>query len=487
VPGTINILEINEQMLANMALAERSLIAADPTKVFAEIDSHREKVDKLIQSYEGTITTAEDRELFTAFKAARTAYTAELANVRTLMEQHKPKEAAAQAETRMMPAYEASSQVMDKLVDLNKRNLQGGIDRIHGSASDGRRALLIGLVVAVTLAILIAWAIVRSTSRVLGEIAQTLAAGSDQVASAAGQVSSTSQALAQGASEQAASLEESSASLEELSSMTKRNADSAREAKDTASTSRTLADSGATQIGALQTAMAEIEAASADIAKILGTIDEIAFQTNILALNAAVEAARAGEAGAGFAVVADEVRALARRCAEAAKETAGKIERSRAKSAQGAQISGEVAKGFKAIEEHIHKLDGLVADISTASQEQNQGLGQVSQAVADMDKVTQSNAANAEEGASAAEELYAQAAAMREAVANLQQLVNGASATSAATKAPVHVDTIHGERDLRLPPPKSAPAARGRKATAVVKEQGPDAMDLHFAGMNHGS
>ena len=173
------------------------------------------------------------------------------------------------------------------------------------------------------------------------------------------------------------------------------------------------ADTGAADMTAMTAAMNEIKTSADDIAKIIKTIDEIAFQTNILALNAAVEAARAGEAGAGFAVVADEVRNLAQRSAHAAKETAGKIEGAITKTAQGVTISNKVAISLEEIATRSREVDELVVEIATASTEQNQGIGQVTQAVAQMDQVTQKNAASAEESASAAEELNAQALAMQ--------------------------------------------------------------------------
>jgi methyl-accepting chemotaxis protein len=276
---------------------------------------------------------------------------------------------------------------------------------------------------------------IRATGAAMLTIAGSLDEGSIQVAGAAGQVSTSSQSLAEGASEQAASLEETSASLEELSSMTKRNADSAQQAKQAAGTTRSAADTGARQMQAMQTAMQAITAASGDIAKILKTIDEIAFQTNILALNAAVEAARAGEAGAGFAVVAEEVRALAQRCAGAAKETAIKIDDSVAKSRQGALISAEVAQSFSEIQQGVRQLDTLVAEIATASGEQSQGIGQVAAAVSQMDQVTQANAAGAEETAAAAEELNAQAAVLKEAMRELHRLVGGSTPPAPAAMA----------------------------------------------------
>ena len=276
----------------------------------------------------------------------------------------------------------------------------------------------------------------RSISKPIKALAETLSAGAEQTASAAGQVSSASQSLAEGASEQAASLEETSSSLEEMSSMTKRNADAARKANELAKQARQAADTGAADMQAMSAAMESIKTSSDEIGKIIKTIDEIAFQTNILALNAAVEAARAGEAGMGFAVVADEVRNLAQRSAQAAKETAAKIEGAITKTGHGVQISAKVAQGLQEIVTKVRQVDELVTEVATASQEQSQGIEQVNTAVSQMDKVTQSNAANAEESASAAEELNAQADTLRESVAELLQLVDGRAEGNRPEKRP---------------------------------------------------
>ena len=272
--------------------------------------------------------------------------------------------------------------------------------------------------------------------RHIGTLLETAA----MVSNAAGQLTGSSQSLAEGASEQAASLEETSSSLEEMASMTRRNAETARNVKDLGSQARHAGDAGVRDMTEMAAAMDAIRTSSGDIAKIIKTIDEIAFQTNILALNAAVEAARAGEAGMGFAVVASEVRHLSQRAAEAAKETAAKIEDAVRKSSHGAEMNAKVAASLHEIVDQARKVDELAGEVAAASQEQTQGIEQVNTAVAQMDKVTQSNAANAEESASAAEELDAQAGALQDTVAALLKLVGGQGLAEARAAHPARVD-----------------------------------------------
>jgi len=270
--------------------------------------------------------------------------------------------------------------------------------------------------------------IVRPLSIAIGH----LETASVQTTAAAGEIGGSSQSLAEGAAEQAAAIEQTSASLEELSSMTKGNAENSNKANELAKHSRAAADRGLEDMKSMSAAMTAIRESSNNISNIIKTIDEIAFQTNILALNAAVEAARAGEAGMGFAVVANEVRSLAQRSAQAAKETAVKIEDAIGKSALGVEINQKVGNALTEIVGKAYEMDKLAAGVATASSEQTQGISQINVAVGEMDKVVQANAASAEESAAAAAELNAQAGTMREAVAELAHMVSGNTTHSIA-------------------------------------------------------
>jgi methyl-accepting chemotaxis protein len=270
--------------------------------------------------------------------------------------------------------------------------------------------------------------VIRQVNAALRRLAAQLSDGAAQVAGAAGQVSAAGQSLAQGSSEQAASLEETSASSEEISAMTQRNAENSETAaRLMVSTSESV--QGANQkMGEMIHSMKEITASSGKISKIIKVIDEIAFQTNILALNAAVEAARAGEAGMGFAVVADEVRNLAQRCAQAARDTAELIEESINRSNDGSSRLAQVSDAIGTITEQSTKAKVLVDEIHIGSKEQARGIEQVAGAIGQMQQVTQSNAASAEESAAAGKELSGQADTLRQLVSELNDLVGKSGA-----------------------------------------------------------
>ena len=287
--------------------------------------------------------------------------------------------------------------------------------------------LFVGIGVSILLLNLVGWIVAKSIPRSFMLLIDRLAIGAAQIESASGHIASSSESLASSTTEQAASLEETSASLEEIASMTKNNAENSREAKDLTGAMREVADTGASDMDKMAHAMAAIKESSNNIAKIIKTIDEIAFQTNILALNAAVEAARAGEAGMGFAVVAEEVRNLALRSASAARETAEKIEDSIQKSSAGVQINAKVSLSLADIVSKARQADELVAQISIASNEQSQGIDQINSSVSQMDAMTQNNAAGAEESANVSADLRTQSTQLTQLVQELQTLVGGKS------------------------------------------------------------
>ena len=341
--------------------------------------------------------------------------------------------------------------------------------------------VMVGLVVGVLFAMGFGWGLIRSLTRQLSAVAENLGATSREVASAAHQVSTSSQSLAEGSSEQAASIEETSASLEELMSMTRRNAENSVQANELSKQTRVAADKGVADMQDMNTAMATIQASSDDIAKIIKTIDEIAFQTNILALNAAVEAARAGEAGMGFAVVADEVRNLAQRSAQAAKETAVKIAGAINNTAQGVTLSGKVAGTLNDIVSKARQVDELAAEVAGASSEQTKGITQINTAVGQMDKVTQSNAASAEESAAAAQELNAQAEVMKQSVGDLLRLVGGVGPQAAPLppmnlSVPKQAQSGFSARTARLV--KKASFTPAREGHPVMAAKGPSHGEL---------
>jgi methyl-accepting chemotaxis protein/methyl-accepting chemotaxis protein-1 (serine sensor receptor) len=277
--------------------------------------------------------------------------------------------------------------------------------------------------VGCALATLVMW---RTTARVSHRIAEAvgvLTGGMLQTRSAAAQVSASAQVLARDSSQQASSLEHTAASMTRMEALTRDNATHAAEAASMmADTDRRVGDASAA-LGEMAASMQAIEASSGKVAQITRTVDQIAFQTNILALNAAVEAARAGEVGAGFAVVADEVRSLAQRSAQAARETAALIEEALANTQHGGQHVARVKEAIDAIVASAGHVRTLVDQVSAASREQSTGISQVGETVLQMERVTQSTAATAEESAAASEELNAQAEVVMEAVTQLATLV----------------------------------------------------------------
>jgi methyl-accepting chemotaxis protein len=338
---------------------------------------------------------------------------------------------------------------LDALLELRIRHYQSARLRALGIS---------GLAWAGALAI--AFVISRSVTRPVAATARQLAATARQIAATASEVSASAQSLSQGVSEQAATLEQTSASMEEMASMTRRNADHAEQAAALVTDVARQVDHSNEAFSGMVASMTAIRESSDKVSRIIKTIDEIAFQTNILALNAAVEAARAGEAGMGFAVVADEVRTLAQRSARAAKDTEGLIEESLARTSDGAAKVADVARGITSIGGSVSRLETLVGDVREASRQQAEGIAQVSQAVVQLERVTQTTAATAEETAATSAALNDHAETSMVVVGRLAALVERVRAAVTSTPAAARTGAIRAAR---------GPAAVGRTASKTPR------------------
>ncbi len=430
LPGVYRVSQVAislQTMRGNAWKHMANLDAALKAKAERENAEMKTTIEKVLSEYAATITTDEDRELYSKLEPLIAHYEEILTSeVEPLSRDNKLDEARARYMAEADPVHRAALAAVLALVDLNRRNGDTDSAAAQSRASGGTIGILVILFTTIALGVAIVFFMVRSINRALMGAVTELTQGAEQIASAAHQVSAASQTLAQGSSEQAASIEETSSSSEEINSMAQQNTDNCQQAAMLMNESQQSFRKADEALREMVMAMADINASSDKIAKIIRVIDEIAFQTNILALNAAVEAARAGEAGMGFAVVADEVRNLAQRCAQAAKDTAGLIEESIHKSNAGKLKTDSVAEEIHGIIAQSAKVQALVESVNSGSREQARGMDQVTKAISQMGQVTQQTAATAEESAAAAEELSAQSESLQAVVVQLTALVNSA-------------------------------------------------------------
>jgi methyl-accepting chemotaxis protein len=373
---------------------------------------------------------------------------------------------------------------LDELVAMQLKRIEETNQRIKGRVSrtdteSGKVVTTLRWLVVVFTAIggitiavlvLLGWGISRSIIGPIRAVIGKLTDTATVTAQASNEASLSSQSLAEGASQQAASLQETSSSLEEMASMTRANSEHAGQADKLAADAMNLAGNITDAMAKMRQAIGEIKTASDQTAKIIKTIDEIAFQTNLLALNAAVEAARAGEAGRGFAVVAEEVRNLAQRSAAAARDTSTLIAESQGKAASGVQASEEVGRILSQVNDTIEKVGVLVSQVNAASREQSQGVEQINASVMQIDHVTQSVAAHAESTANASLQLTGQAQELLQAVALLSAMIggrnDGRAALEGAPTAPHRAAPAGAEPEPALPAPdrpSRTPPRRGAR------------------------
>jgi len=455
------------------------------------------------KAYLDTVDLPEERAIANEVEAASERYYAALdksfAIDGTSPEGHDKLLAHYEGESKA--SFDAMFAAIARDVEFQSKGADGAYKASQDTYSSARLAIIGLLVAAVLVGALMAFIITRSIVRPLGnavKVAEAVAEGnltstvvasgadevnqllralgrmndslvtivsrvrnsSDSIATGSSQIAAGNTDLSQRTEEQASNLQQTAASMEELTATVKQNADTARAATQIASSATAAAAAGGRVVGQVVSTMEEISNSSRKIVDIIGVIDGIAFQTNILALNAAVEAARAGEQGRGFAVVASEVRSLAQRSAEAAKQIKSLIGASVEKVESGSHLVDEAGKSMADIVTQVSRVNDLIGEISSASLEQSTGIGQIGDAVNQLDQVTQQNAALVEESAAAAESLKVQAAQLAQVVSvfKLNAGDQGGHAPDATFHAPKAAPRLH--RPATAPAKAKAPPAR---------------------------
>jgi len=437
-----------------------ALIATDPAVIKEEIDkamATAAPIEDALAKLQATIRSPQGVAALKLTVEARTPFIEASKRLADLALAGHRDEAATFLLKTLIPAQNAYLNALHGLVDSQVNGMRGFAADAAAQARSATITMIVLAAAATLFAAALGFAITRSITVPIAhavELAQTVAAGDlsarievtsrdetgrllgalktmiESLVSVVGQVRHSSDCIATGSSqiatgnadlsqrteEQASNLQQTAASMEQLTSTVRTNSDTARQATQLAGSAAAAATQGGAVVDQVVATMGAIDASSRKIADIIGVIDGIAFQTNILALNAAVEAARAGEQGRGFAVVAGEVRSLAQRSAEAAKQIKALISDSVDKVHSGTQQVADAGRAMNDIVAQVRRVNDLIGEISAATLEQTQGIGQVGDAVSQLDQVTQQNAALVEESAAAAESLSQQAKRLVEAV-----------------------------------------------------------------------
>ncbi|MET0334969.1 MAG: methyl-accepting chemotaxis protein [Rhizobacter sp.] len=506
--------------------ARLKLLLSDNAKAVETTDGELKKIEALVElhksKYAALINSPEEKALFDQFESQWRGYHAMGDDVMQLVRAGDMQSLKALLANRGNESYQALSDTLEKLTALNaKAAEQAGADA-DAAYKHARMMLLASLGVMIAMGMGIGWLVSRdivaaalqavrradkiadgdlsqdmnvtrrdemghllsALSKMQGNLRQIVTGvrqNAEGVATSSAEISAGNHDLSARTEQQASALEETAASMEELSSTVKQNADNARQANQLAMSASTVAVSGGEVVNRVVETMKGINDSSRRIADIIGTIDGIAFQTNILALNAAVEAARAGEQGRGFAVVASEVRSLAQRSAEAAKEIKTLISTSVERVEQGTALVDQAGTTMQEVVSSIKRVTDIMGEISAASTEQSAGVAQVGEAVTQMDQATQQNAALVEESAAAAESLKGQAQKLVNAVAVFKLNAGHEApraAAPAASPAPAQVlksaPVVHAAKPAPAPAPVAA-APRPAPAPAPVAAPAPAA------------
>ena len=408
----------------SMMIPELMSNDAEKARQVSNLEKDWKSAEQGIQMVDALPRTKDEAELWSHFKPAWENWKKEHNQVVDLLKAGKREEAIAGSTGKGREAIQNVDKLLGEMLALNMK-LSEQNSKVADSTERWTQIITsVGTGVGIVIAILLGVFFANYITKPINKVINLLTDSTEHVTSASGQVTAASQSLAEGTSRQAAAIEETSSSLEQMAAMTKQNAENAQQASvlmadDARVSYRVISD----KMDIMQEVIKASVSASEDTAKIIKTIDEIAFQTNLLALNAAVEAARAGEAGASFAVVAEEVRSLAMRSAEAAKNTEALIDGSTAKIQQASSLFEEINTELSSNRHIAKKVTTLVGEIAAASQEQAQGIQQINKAVLEMDKVMQQNVTSADESAGASEKMSSQAEHLKTIVGDLTDLV----------------------------------------------------------------